>query len=291
MRMQSMTGYGRWQAQRGEWEATVELRAVNHRYLDVAMRLPRSLSFLEDAIRKELAVLARGHVDVYVTVRRISGADHQVEVDSALAKAYAEAAEALEKASGVKNDVTVARLMSLEGVMTVTEAAMDEDEVASLTAETTREAVRRMAEMRCREGESLRADLASHLDAVEALREKVAQRAPGVVEDYRQRLTERLAKLPVEPVEPQRLAQEVALMADKCAIDEELSRLAIHIAQMRQYLAAQGEVGKKMDFLIQEMNRESNTIGSKANDAFIAQCVVDLKSEIEKLREQIQNVV
>lgn len=289
--MQSMTGYGRWQEQRGEWEATVELRAVNHRYLDVAMRLPRSLSFLEDVIRKELAALVRGHVDVYVTVRRVSGADHQVEVDEALAKAYAEAAAALEKASGVKNDVTVARLMSLEGVMTVTEAAMDEDAVSSLTADVTREAVRRMTEMRCREGESLKADLASHLGAVEALREKVASRAPGVVEDYRQRLTERLAKLPVEPVEPQRLAQEVALMADKCAIDEELSRLAIHIAQMRKYLEAQGETGKKMDFLIQEMNRESNTIGSKANDAFIAQCVVDLKSEIEKLREQIQNVV
>ena len=289
--MRWMTGYGRCQAQRGEWEITAELRSVNHRYLDIACRLPRSLSFLEDTVRKDLAVLSRGHVDVFLNVRRAQGSSRQVEIDEALACAYREAGFRLQQLTGAANDLTVSRLLTLEGVSELTEAAMDEEAVASLTEEALREAARQMQAMRLREGENLRADLSAHLAKVEELRSQIATRAPGVVEDYRTRLTERLSRLPIEPVEPQRLAQEVALMADKCAIDEELSRLESHIAQMRAYLDADGEVGKKMDFLIQEMNREANTIGSKGNDAVIAQCVVDLKSEIEKLREQVQNAV
>ena len=289
--MRSMTGYGKRQEQRGEWEIAVELRSVNHRYLDLACRLPRSLAFLEDTVRRELAVLQRGHVDVFVSVRRTEGSARQVEIDEALAKAYVEAGERLSSLTGAPNDLSVSRLLRLEGVSELTEAAMDEEAVTALCADVLREAAAQMQEMRLREGENLRADLAEHLTNVEVLRNRIAERAPGVVEDYRARLTERLSRLPIEPVEPQRLAQEVALMADKCAIDEELSRLQSHIAQMRAYLDADGEVGKKLDFLIQEMNREANTIGSKGNDAVIAQCVVDLKSEIEKLREQVQNAV
>ena len=168
---------------------------------------------------------------------------------------------------------------------------MDEEAVAALCEEALSGAIALLDEMRLREGENLRADLSEHLDNVTALREQVVAYAPKVVEEYRVRLTERLAKLPIEPVDPARLAQEVALLADKCAIDEELSRLMSHITQLRRYLDMQGETGKKMDFLIQEMNRETNTIGSKCSDAAIAQCVVDMKSEIEKLREQIQNAV
>ena len=152
-------------------------------------------------------------------------------------------------------------------------------------------AMQHLTDMRIREGAHLRDDLQVHLDAAAALREQIASRAPQVVEEYRLRLTERLARLPIEPVDPARLAQEVALMADKCAIDEELSRLESHIAQMHVYLDVSGETGKKMDFLIQEMNREANTIGSKCSDAQMAQNVVNLKSEIEKMREQIQNAV
>ena len=289
--MRSMTGYGRCQAQRGEWEVTVELRSVNHRYLDIACRLPRSLSFLEDVVRRELAALQRGHVDVFVNVRRTTGSARQVEIDEALAGVYAEAGKRLSQLTGAANDLAVSRLLTLEGVSTVTEAAMEEDAVAALCADALRESVEQMQQMRLREGENLRADLSEHLSQVAALRERIVERAPGVVEDYRARLTERLSRLPIEPVDPQRLAQEVALMADKCAIDEELSRLESHIAQMRAYLDADGEVGKKLDFLIQEMNREANTIGSKGSDAAIAQCVVSLKSEIEKLREQVQNAV
>ena len=163
--------------------------------------------------------------------------------------------------------------------------------VTAQCREVTALAMQRLTDMRIREGAHLRDDLQVHLDAAAALREQIASRAPQVVEEYRLRLTERLARLPIEPVDPARLAQEVALMADKCAIDEELSRLESHIAQMHAYLDVFGETGKKMDFLIQEMNREANTIGSKCSDAQMAQNVVNLKSEIEKMREQIQNAV
>ena len=289
--MRSMTGYGKCQLQRDTWEVTVELRAVNHRYLDVAMRLPRNLLFLEDGVRKGLQALVRGHVDVYLTVRQTEGAGRVVEADTALAASYVAAAKAIREVTGAADDLTVSRLLKLEGVATLTEAAMDEDAVSALCADALSGAIAQLDDMRLREGENLRADLAEHLDNVAALREKVVAYAPKVVEEYRARLTEKLAKLPIEPVDPARLAQEVALMADKCAIDEELSRLMSHITQLRRYLDMQGETGKKMDFLIQEMNRETNTIGSKCSDAAIAQCVVDMKSEIEKLREQIQNAV
>lgn len=289
--MRSMTGYGRCQKQADAWEVTVELRAVNHRYLDVAMRLPRNLLFLEDGVRKGLSKLVRGHVEVYITVKQVEGASRLVEPDTALAASYMAAAKAICAATGAADDLTVSRLMQLEGVTTLTEAAMDEAAVSALCAETLAGAMAQLDDMRLREGESLRADLSEHLDNVAALREKIVAYAPQVIEEYRQRLTDRLAKLPIDPVDPARLAQEVALMADKCAIDEELSRLQSHISQLRRYLEMQEETGKKMDFLIQEMNRETNTIGSKCSDAAIAQCVVDMKSEIEKLREQIQNVV
>ena len=290
--MRSMTGYGKCQLQRGTWEVTIELRAVNHRYLDVAMRLPRNLLFLEDGVRKGLNQLVRGHVDVYVTVRQTEGASRVVEADTALAASYMEAAKAIRDAiAGVENDLTISRLMKLEGVTTLTESAMDEERVSALCQDALAGAIANLDDMRLREGENLRADLAEHLDKVAALREQVVVYAPKVVEEYRARLTDKLSKLPIEPVDPARLAQEVALMADKCAIYEELSRLNSHITQLHRYLDMLGETGKKMDFLIQEMNRETNTIGSKCSDAAIAQCVVDMKSEIEKLREQIQNAV
>ena len=289
--MRSMTGYGKCQLQRAPWEVTAELRAVNHRYLDISCRLPRSLSFLEDGVRKALSALVRGHVDVYITVKQTEGATRQVETDAALASAYVLAAQAIAEATGAANDLTVTRLMAMDGVTTVTEAAMDEEAVSALCQEAMQGAIAALDDMRLQEGENLRADLSAHLDAAAALRQRIIGYAPNVVAEYRQKLQERLAKLDVESVDPARLAQEVALIADKCAIDEELSRLDSHISQLRRYLDMPGETGKKMDFLIQEMNREANTIGSKCSDADIAQCVVDLKSEIEKLREQIQNAV
>ena len=289
--MRSMTGCGRSQQREGAWEVTVELKAVNHRFLDIACRLPRSLAFLDEIVRKALnARLQRGHVDVFVTVARTDASDRQVQVDEALAAAYRDAAERLAEVLGRAQRLDLAQLMAMEGVVTVTESDMDEEAVSAACRRAMDEAIDQLCAMREREGESLRADLTVHLDAAAALRENILLRAPKVVEDYRTRLQQRLAQLGADGVEPQRVAQEVAIMADRCAIDEELSRLESHIGQLRAYLDTKGEIGKKLDFLIQEMNREANTIGSKASDAQIAQLVVDLKSEIDKLREQVQNV-
>ena len=270
---------------------TLEIKTVNHRFLDVSFRMPRNISFLEETLRRELAAkLRRGHADVFVNYRNTRADARTVTVDTALVAAYEMAAEQVRQASGASERLTVAELMNLPDVVQVTEAEEDREQVTALAQAVLAKVLEEVQAMRAREGEALRRDLNEHLDALAALRDQIALRAPQVPEAYRERLTARLAELPVAPVEPQRLAQEVAIFADKAAIDEELSRLKSHIAQMRACLNEAGEVGRRLDFLTQEMNREVNTIGSKASDVEITNCVVAAKSEIEKLREQVQNV-
>ena len=289
--MHSMTGCGSGKVQQDGWEVTVDLKTVNHRFLDISMRLPRNLSFLETTIRDRVSKkIRRGHVDVFLTVKRTDSSALTVECDPELARLYLDTAVKIAHETGAENDMTVNRLMSMEGVLTVNEREMDEELVMAICAEAAEIAAEQLLQMRSREGAHLKEDLKIHLDAADALRSAILERAPFVVNEYREKLDSRLKNLLSESIEPQRLAQEVAIMADRCAIDEELARLTSHISQMRKYLESEDEIGKKMDFLIQEMNREANTIGSKASDAAIAQNVVDLKSEIEKLREQIQNV-
>ena len=289
--MLSMTGCGSSKIQKDGWEVTVDLKSVNHRFLDISMRLPRNLSFLEQTVRDRISdKVHRGHIDVFLSVKRTGSSAIDVVCDPDLASCYVSAAEKLSGQTGVENDLTVSRLMKMEGVMTLNEREMDEELVSAVCSEASDAAASQLIMMREREGAHLKEDLAVHLNAVHALRNKVLDRAPLVVNEYRDKLQLRLKNMLTETIDPQRLAQEVAIIADRCAIDEELARLESHICQMREYLDSDGEIGKKMDFLIQEMNRETNTIGSKAADAEIAQYVVDLKSEIEKLREQIQNV-
>lgn len=289
--MHSMTGCGNGKIRRDGWEITVDLKTVNHRFLDIGMRLPRNLSFLEQCVRDHISAgIRRGHADVFITVKRTDASSVSVEYDPELAECYLKTAVQLADKTGMENDLTVSKLMKMEGVLTLTETEMDEETVSAICGEATDEALRQLIGMREREGIHLKKDLETHLNEADKLRLAVLERAPEVVREYREKLENRLKNLLTESVEPQRLAQEVAIMADRCAIDEELSRLESHIRQMRKYMETEGETGKKMDFLIQEMNREANTIGSKAYDASIAQHVVDLKSEIEKLREQIQNV-
>ncbi len=289
--MRSMTGCGTGRVRKDGWEVTAEIRTVNHRFLDVSLRLPRNLVFLEQTIRSGIgARIRRGHADVFLTVRNTETSSVQAEADFDLAAHYLKIASELAEKTGTENDMTVSRVLRMEGVTSVTEREMDQETVSALCAEAVDLAMDQVVLMREKEGANLREDLKEHLDTATVLRGKILVRAPGVVADYKERLEARLKSLGAEGVDPQRLAQEVAITADRCAIDEELSRLQSHISQMTGYLDAQDEIGKKMDFLIQEMNREANTIGSKASDAGIAQNVVDLKSEIEKLREQIQNV-
>ena len=289
--MRSMTGCGTGQVLRGEWDITADLKTVNHRFLDVSMRLPRNIAFLEQPIRTRAAkALRRGHVDVFITVKRTASSDALVITDTTLASRYAEAAREIARAAGVKNDVTASVLLGLDGVARQEEAQIDQETVTLACMEAMDIALAQVNDMREKEGKHLRDDLKAHLSATAALRDRMEARAPYVVEEYRQKLESRIQALVKEPPDPQRLAVEVALMADRCAIDEELARLKSHLAQMDLCLKSKTEIGKKMDFLVQEMNREANTIGSKAADAELSLLVVEMKSEIEKLREQIQNV-
>lgn len=289
--MRSMTGYGRKQIARDGREMTVEMKTVNHRFLDISLRLPRHLGFAEDQIRKQIgASLKRGHVDVFVTYRNARPDARKVTCDPALAAAYRDAMAALSEATGAENNVPLWQYANLPDVLTVTEAEEDREAVSELLSDTLALALEEVNDMRLREGAALKADLELHVDLLEALRQQIAQRAPGVVQDYQQRLLQRIAESGVTELDQQRVVQEVAIFADRAAIDEEISRLDSHIHQAHKLMDSENECGSKMNFLIQEMNREVNTIGSKGMDADIAKMVVDAKSEIEKLREQIQNV-
>ena len=289
--MQSMTGCGTGRAAAGGWEVTAELKTVNHRFLDLGLRLPRNLMFLEPVARKKVSAgIHRGHVDIFLNVQNTEESAREVQTDLHLVREYARAAEEIRDLLGYGELPEIRDFLTLEGIVTLAEKEMDQETVSRLCEEALEEALEQLREMRTREGAHLKEDLRVHLSEAAGLREKILVRAPAVITEYRSRMEARLAQMGAEGIDPQRLAQEVALMADRCAVDEELARLESHIRQMGGYLEAKGEIGKKMDFLIQEMNREANTIGSKASDAAIAQLVVDLKSEIEKMREQIQNV-
>ena len=288
--MMSRTGYGRKQHSADGREITLEIKTVNHRFLDISMRLPRALSFAEDAVRRQIGEsLTRGHADVFLNYTNTREDAREVRVDEALAAQYKAAFEKLSQVLGQEGDI-LSLVASQPDVLTVTTREEDQEAVSALLRETLADVLSDVVRMRGIEGEALKKDLTTHLDALAALRDEIESLAPGVPKSYQEKLRARLKELGVNELDEQRLAQEVALMADHCAIDEELSRIASHIAQMREAMVAGGEAGRRLDFLTQELNREVNTIGSKASDAAITKLVVRAKSEIEKLREQVQNV-
>lgn len=290
--MQSMTGYGRCRVCRDGREITLELKAVNHRFLDLSFRLPKNLAFVEDALRTRInqSNLRRGHLDLFVTYQNTRTDAREVHIDETLLEVFNQALKSAEKQLDPYKRATAAEVLTLSGAFSVTQAEEDTEAVTALVLEAFDEAVTSLTAMRDREGAHLAEDLLSNLHELAVLREQVLARAPSVPEEYRKRLENRLEEWNVN-ADPQRIAQEVAVMADRCAIDEELSRLESHITQFEDSVLNGSEVGRKLDFLLQEMNREVNTMGSKASDAQIAQCVVDAKCVIEKLREQVQNAV
>ena len=286
-----MTGYGRGLVCEDGREMTVEVKSVNHRFLDVSFRLARPIAFLDDAVRTGVAErLARGHADVFVNYVNHREDARRVHVDMQLAKAYRQAAGELSEALGVKNDLPLSDYMNMPDVLTVEASEEDQDAVRALFMRALNLALDDLTAMRKREGNSLRGDMMKKLDAIDGLRESIATRAPTVVEEYRAKLSQRLSALLSGDIDEARFATEVAIFADRAAIDEELVRLSSHIAQFRATAELDEPVGRKLDFLVQELNREVNTIGSKASDAQIAGCVVAAKGEIEKLREQVQNI-
>lgn len=290
--MHSMTGYGKGVSKRDGKTITIEIKTVNHRFLDCNIKLPRNFLFVEDRVKKAVSsAISRGHVDLYLTYEQSSTDEGAYTVDLELANNYLTAVRQLENGTGLANDVTLSTLLRVGDIVTRQQSVEDEDLLAEMTLEAASEALVNLKVMREKEGQSQKADIASKLGTIEACLDRIKEFAPKVVEDYRALLNARIAEV-VDPslVDKQRLATEVALYADHCAIDEEITRLSTHISNMRSLLEATEPVGRKMDFLVQEFNRETNTIGSKANDMRITKEVLAIKNEIEKMREQAANI-
>lgn len=288
----SMTGFGRATVASDGREITIELKSVNHRYLDLAFRMPRHIGFIEDVLRQLLSEqLSRGHVDIYVNYRNTRMDARTVVIDEALMGAYLTAARKAAAQYELKDDISLSTAMRFPDVTDVIEAEEDRDAVAALAREAALRAVTALKRMRAGEGERLCNDLLNRVTTVESIAAKIDTRAPLVVEEYRTKLSERIESIlgGVE-VDRTRLATEVALFADKASINEELVRLASHVTEMRKVLGSDEAAGRRLDFVVQEMNREFNTIGSKANDAEITNLVIAGKGEIEKIREQVQNI-
>lgn len=289
--MYSMTGYGRATVEEDGRQLTVELKSVNHRFLDIAFRMPRFFSFLEDEVRKQLGgKLSRGHVDVFVSYRNMREDARTVAADQGLFRAYQKALEQLAQDGQLRDDRSLMSVARMPDVLLVTEAEEDQEALKRLMTRAVDQALEGICAMRLREGASLKADLLTRLDRLEGMKETIKGRYPQTVKEYEQRLKERIQELLDIPVDEARLLQEVAIMADRSAISEELVRLGSHIAQMRETVESKEAVGRKLDFIVQELNREVNTISSKSQDIPITQQVVAAKAEIEKMREQVQNV-
>lgn len=290
--IKSMTGYGSGERIGCDKKFTVEIRSVNHRYSDINVKTPRSFAFAEDMMRKTLTKhISRGKVDVYLSVEGLNGETGEVFVNMEIAKGYYGALNQLRDAFGIDTPVGLRDVARFSDVFTLQRAEEDTDAMAQLICEATEEAAKHFSEMRMVEGEQLFRDLSDNTDAMEKLVDEVEKRTPKIVSDYQTRLESRMREiLDAVPIDEGRLLNEVAIFADKVNVNEELIRLRSHIAQMREFLQATEPIGRKMDFLIQEMNREINTVGSKSNDLEVARLVIDTKAVIEKLREQVQNV-
>lgn len=288
---QSMTGYGRCTLAQDGREVTIELKSVNHRFLDLAFRMPRSFAFLENDMRAHISnKLARGHVDIFVTYKNSRDDARKVTLDSALLGEYLTTLRQGGIDHMLDDNLRLRDVLSMQDVLTVEEADEDQQALSALTLSALDTALDSLCVMRRREGEAMRGDVETRLDTLERTAHAIDERAPQWLEEYRQRLRARIEEICQMQLDEARLTQEVALAADKAAVDEETVRLRSHIAQMRDLLKQSEPAGRKLDFLVQEMNREVNTTGSKSSDLILTGMVVDAKAELEKIREQIQNI-
>ena len=290
--IKSMTGYGMGKAELGNKTFTVEIKSVNSRYSDFSVKMPRIYTFLEDPIRKAASArISRGKADIYVNVESSGEDDSVVKVNTALAKEYLDALRTIGTELGISSNATAETFLRVPDVLTVDKAPEDDSLITEAVLSALNSALDGFDEMRTAEGEKLKADLLEHLAFIENATDEVEKRSPEIVKEYRARIDERVRDiLGAASYDETRLLTEVAIFADKVNVNEETVRLKSHVSQFRQMLSAGGSVGRKIDFLIQEMNREINTIGSKSNDLQVARIVIDVKAEIEKLREQIQYI-
>ena len=290
--IKSMTGYGSAKGEAGGLRFTVELKSVNNRYLDISVRLPRGLLFAEEMVKSAVQCsISRGKIDVFVSIDSTENADTIIRINESLASGYYKAAADLSSRYGVENDLTAVSLARFPDVLSVEKTEPDKDSLLSELQDIVENALLDFDDMRIREGEKLKLDLVEKMDNISALLAIVEEKAPETLLNYRNRLQQKLDELLSDRnIAEDRILAECAVFADKIAVDEETVRLRSHLSQFHQMLQAGSPIGRKMDFLIQEFNREANTIGSKCQNSEIAHTVVELKSEIEKAREQIQNV-
>ncbi len=290
--VKSMTGYGRAFETLNLRGITVEVRSVNHRYLDCTVKSPRAYAFLDEKIKACLSeFVARGKVDVYISIDSSNAGNTSVSLNETLLKGYFEIFEKLSADYGANKEISVSEIIRIPDILNIEKQEDDEDELCADVLSVLKNALSGHDEMRIKEGERLSEDILSRLDLIEKLAESVEARSPKCVEEYREKLELRMREiLENVTVDPQRILTEAAIFADKIAVDEETVRLHSHIAQFREMIKKGGAIGRKLDFLVQELNREVNTIGSKANDLEITSTVVDIKAEIEKIREQVQNI-
>ena len=290
--IRSMTGYGRAVQMIDGREITVELRSVNNRYLDCTVKLPRMFSFAEDSVKNRVkAAVSRGKVDVYIGVNAAQAADVQVAVNRPVLESYLAALRQIESEYGVRDDVTVMSLARLPDVFSVEKTEEDEQKLTQDILSVADEAIARYNAMRETEGAALEADLRSRAQTILERVAIVERRSPETVAEYRERLRQKMQEvLQNTAIDEGRILQEAAIYADRIAVDEETVRLRSHLAQLGDMLTKGGAIGRKLDFLLQELNRETNTIGSKCNDLELSNIVVEMKAELEKIREQTQNI-
>lgn len=290
--MKSMTGYGKGVSCNEEMQLTVELKSVNHRFLDINTKIPRAFIAHEDVIRTVLSEnLSRGHVDVFINVEQLSQRPRKVTADMGLAMGYVQVAQQLSEETGLKNDFQVNSLMKSPDVISVEQVEQDDDAIRQLLQQALTQAVEKLNQMRKVEGEKLIADLKGKINKVEDLLNQLQAYAPEVVSQYRQKLYQRMQDaLQGVEVDQAKLLNEVAFFTDKSNVDEEITRLHCHIDNARQILALTQPIGRKLDFLVQEFNREANTICSKSNNVALTNLALEIKNEIEKIREQVQNL-
>lgn len=290
--MKSMTGYGRARASIDGWEITIEIRSVNHRYLDINIKVPRAYGFIEEALKKVATdKVSRGKVDVFVSIETSGAQQTCIHLNSPLAASYFDALIELRDSFHLKDDITVMALAKLPDVLCSERLAEDVDKLTHHVISVFNKAIDGFESMRTHEGIKMAEDVRNRMKTLMSLIEQVEERSPQRVAEYRERLERRLNEILADTsLDSQRILMEAAIFADKTAVDEETVRLRSHLSQLYLMLEEENAVGRKLDFLVQEMNREVNTIGSKSNDAFLANLVISLKAEIEKIREQIQNI-
>jgi len=289
--VKSMTGFGRAEKTVDQFNIKVNLKSVNHRYLDLAVRVPKYYYFVEDKIRQTAAkYISRGKVEIYVSVERTEGSDKSITLDREVAASYISALKAAAEL-GVEDDVKISTIAQYHDIFKIETDEADEEYITTIITDVFKEAAEDFVNTRICEGKNMEADICEHLDNLETNLHMVEERYPEIVAEYRARLEKKMNEILTDVnVEETRIIAEAAIYAERTDIGEETVRLASHIKEFRKAITTDQPIGKKLDFMIQEMNRETNTMGSKANDVEISKIIVDMKSEIEKIREQIQNI-